>query len=72
LVKVFAPTFNVFTSTDCERLAEVGTLPDTLMELELWDCADLENIEGLCGLAKLQMLKIKIVQKWRSFLVLER
>jgi hypothetical protein len=28
---------------DCEGLAEVGTLPDTLMELKLWDCLDLEN-----------------------------
>jgi len=47
----------------CERLVEVGTLPATLSKLDLWDCADLENIEGICGLAKLQTLKIKMCPK---------
>jgi Leucine-rich repeat (LRR) protein len=52
---------------DCKGLAEVGTLPDTLMELELWDCLDLENIEAFCGLAKLQMLTILNCPKVEQF-----
>jgi Leucine-rich repeat (LRR) protein len=42
----------------CERLAEVGTLPNTLTELRFYYCKTLENIKGLCGLAKLCYLGI--------------
>jgi Leucine-rich repeat (LRR) protein len=42
----------------CNDLVEVGTLPNALIELELTNCSNLRKIEGLCGLAKLQMLDI--------------
>lgn len=39
-------------------LVEVGTLPNTLIQLELIGCCNLRKIEGLCGLPKLQSLNI--------------
>jgi Leucine-rich repeat (LRR) protein len=43
----------------CNDLAEVGTLPNALITLELTWCSKLRKIEGLCGLANLQKLDIK-------------
>eukprot|EP00253_Pinus_taeda_P018356 PITA_18356 len=42
----------------CDHLVEVGTLPNTLEELEITRCYNLRKIEGLCRLAKLQRLDI--------------
>lgn len=39
-------------------LVEVGTLPNTLIQLELIGCCNLKKLEGLCGLPKLQSLNI--------------
>ena len=43
----------------CNDLVKIGTLPKALIKLELAICTKLNKIEGLCGLAKLQMLNIK-------------
>jgi Leucine-rich repeat (LRR) protein len=43
----------------CSFLREVGTLPNTLTDLKLRRNSRLEKIEGLCGVEKLQTLKIK-------------
>eukprot|EP00253_Pinus_taeda_P011609 PITA_11609 len=42
----------------CNHLVEVGTLPKTLIKLELTNCSDLRKIAGLSGLPKLQVLDI--------------
>lgn len=42
----------------CPLLAEVRALPNSLTNLYLWGCDQLEKIDGLCGLAKLKTLKI--------------
>lgn len=44
-------------------LVEVGTLPNSLLELHLWYCPRLEKIEGLCGLGNLKTLEIKYCPK---------
>ena len=41
------------------NLVKVGTLPNTLTEVELSSCHKMINIEALGGLAKLQILKIE-------------
>ena len=43
----------------CSNLVKVGTLPNTLTEVELSSCHKMINIEALGGLAKLQILKIE-------------
>lgn len=47
----------------CRGLVEVGTLPSTLIQLSMISCPNLEKIDGLCGLAKLQTLNIS---GWRK------
>jgi Leucine-rich repeat (LRR) protein len=42
----------------CSDLVEVGTLPNTLLKLQLLGCSSLRKIEGLCDLSKLQILYI--------------
>eukprot|EP00253_Pinus_taeda_P001391 PITA_01391 len=42
----------------CSDLVEVGTLPNTLLKLQLLGCSSLRKIDGLCHLAKLQILYI--------------
>lgn len=42
----------------CYGLLMVGTLPNTLIQLNLISCHNLEKIDGLCDLDKLQMLNI--------------
>jgi len=43
----------------CPLLAEVRALPNSLTNLYLCRCDQLEKIDGLCGLAKLKTLKIR-------------
>lgn len=42
----------------CHKLVEIGTLPTSLVSLELEDCPVLKKITGLCGLSKLVRLDI--------------
>jgi Leucine-rich repeat (LRR) protein len=55
----FCPSLQHLFIKSCNHLVKVGTLPNSLIKLELTSCSKLTKIEGLCGLAKLQMLNIK-------------
>jgi Leucine-rich repeat (LRR) protein len=43
----------------CNDLVKVGSLPNTVVQLELYVCYNLRTVKGLCGLTKLQMLSIQ-------------
>ena len=55
----FCPNLQQLVMISCNDLVKIGTLPKALIKLELASCTKLNKIEGLCGLAKLQMLNIK-------------
>lgn len=56
----------------CNDLVEVGTLPTSLITLEMRFCDELRKIRGLCGLAKLQRLDISGCQQVRELPSLEK
>eukprot|EP00253_Pinus_taeda_P026710 PITA_26710 len=55
----FCPNLQHLLIKSCNGLVKLGTLPNALVKLELTSCDQLQKIEGLCGLAKLQILNIK-------------
>lgn len=55
----FCPNLQHLLIKSCNGLVKLGTLPNALIKLELTSCCQLQKIEGLCGLAKLQILTIK-------------
>jgi len=56
--KGVCPNLQCLIFDHCNDLLEVGTLPNTLTELDLTG-SKLKKLDGLCGLAKLQMLNIR-------------
>lgn len=56
--EVSVPRLQHLLIESCNDLVEVGTLPNTLITLQLKLCHNLKKIEGLRSLTKLQMLDI--------------
>jgi len=56
--KSACPNLGYLSVRWCNDLVEVGALPNTLINLELFGCGKLRKVQGLCGLTKLQVLDI--------------
>lgn len=56
--KDVCPNLQHLIIRSCNDLVKVGTLPSSLIKLELTGCSKLRKLNGLCGLATLQMLDI--------------
>jgi hypothetical protein len=56
--KGVCPNLQYLKIKDCHFLVEVGALPTTLIELELWNCVALRKISVLAQLTRLRVLNI--------------
>jgi Leucine-rich repeat (LRR) protein len=66
------PNLQYLTVRHCNALTKVGTLPNTLIKLELYFCQLLWSIEGLCGPVKLEVLYITDCPNLESIWGLEK
>lgn len=53
------PNLQRLQITRCNGLVKVGTLPYTIVELDLYLCHNLRTVKGLCSLANLEKLSIQ-------------